>query len=75
MFIPHKNRSMDVSDIVGSVKKDRYGHRLTADPLLAGQFAGIRKGADLLSSKGKFIKPDKNISIAFSHLDTSVYRT
>jgi len=49
MFIGHNNRSMDVSDIVGHIKKDRFGHRLmSVDPELAGQFAGVRKGVDNL---------------------------
>jgi len=34
------DRRMDVRDIVGDVKKDRFGHRLYSDPQHTGKFAG-----------------------------------
>lgn len=72
MYLSHENRSMDVSDITGTIKRDRFGHRLSVNPNSVGQFAGVRKGADnLFNSKGGFNKPSKNVSSAFSHLDTA----
>ena len=48
------NRSLDVSDIVGSVKKDRFGHKLYNDPTQAGVYAGGRKGHFSVDQNGNF---------------------
>jgi len=66
---------MDVSDITGTVKRDRFGHRLSINPNSVGQFAGKRKGTDdLFNSKGGFNKPSKNDSVAFSQLATDNFK-
>lgn len=66
---------MDVRDITGDVKKDRFGHRLMSDPTKVGVFAGGGgpQGARL-DQAGKFIKPSKNEATVFNHLDGSDYR-
>lgn len=66
---------MNVRDITGDAKIDRFGHKLYNDPNKANVFAGGagRKGG-AVDPKGNFIKPSKNESDVFNHLDGSDYR-
>jgi len=65
------NRSMDVRDITGP-KKNLYGNRHPQPDINMNDYAGARKAADVLSQNGNnFVKPQKNKSNVFSHLDMS----
>jgi len=69
MHMPPANRSMDVKDINGVYKKNRFGARLSVDPEAAKQFAGTRRDSSgaVIRDQTCFIK-HKNDSEAFSHL-------
>jgi len=62
------NRSLDVTDIVGSVKIGRGGHKLYNDPTQVGVYAGGRKGFSL-DQNGNYKAPSKNEATVFSHLE------
>jgi hypothetical protein len=46
MHLPPANRSMDVKDINGAYKKNRFGAKLSVDPEIAKQFAGVRRDSN-----------------------------
>lgn len=46
MYMPPANRSMDVKDINGMWKKNRFGAKLSVDPEMAKLFAGSRRDSN-----------------------------
>jgi hypothetical protein len=66
------NRSLEARDINGP-KRPLYYSEMALPPFQdPNMFAGVKKAQQgILSHEGRFIKPSKNKSSAFSHLDLS----
>lgn len=69
-----KHNSLNIEDIIGSVRKNQYGQSFQRDASsgIGNKYAGMRRGAeDLVSESGGMRPPQKNASLAFAHLDMS----
>jgi hypothetical protein len=69
-----KHNSLNIDDIIGSVRKNQYGQSFQRDAScgIGNKYAGMRRGAeDLVSESGGMRPPQKNASLAFAHLDMS----
>ena len=73
--MPPANRSMDVRDINGMFKMNRYGQRLSVDPNVMGLYAGARRGSESVINEHGSFKTHKNESQAFAHLPTNDYKS
>ena len=62
----YKNRGLDVSDITGANRKNRFGAKMNIPSAQVGLVAGMHRNASV--EGGAYRRPQKNESSVFSHL-------